>query len=252
MSVHSLHRRKKVDLLPEMFYVTESPLAPKLVDSVADSAAIVEHVLADFLSSPSRYAVAVDLEGSKIGPCDGKIALVTLATPSGECFLFDVATCGQPMFDEGKLRALIEHPSLPKLWFDCRSDSAALFHHGVRPRCVVDLQVAFNLLDRGRFLSGLQRMLEGLGLLCPEEMSLKYEGRCLFAPEFGGSFDVFFSRPLLPKLVEYCISDVKYFFKARELLREFEEQSRAVAELRVEKSSKADFVNGRHHCLFDF
>ena len=41
--------------------------------------------------------------------------------------------------------------------------------------------------------------------------SIKERGVALFAPELGGSYDVFLERLLRPEIVDYCCADVAYF-----------------------------------------
>ena len=42
---------------------------------------------------------------------------------------------------------------------------------------------------------------------------IKQRGKILFAPELGGSYDVFTHSPLTQEIIDYCVADVKYMPK---------------------------------------
>jgi exonuclease 3'-5' domain-containing protein 1 len=46
--------------------------------------------------------------------------------------------------------------------------------------------------------------------------ALKKAGTKLFAPERGGSYDVWRDRPMPPVLIEYCALDVRYLHTMRD------------------------------------
>lgn len=80
---------------------------------------------------PSLY---VDLEGWDL--CrHGRVSLITIyAAPLNKTFLVDVQILGEQAFTcaepgtERTLQAILEDPEIPKVFFDCRNDSDALFN----------------------------------------------------------------------------------------------------------------------------
>ena len=163
--------------------------------------------------------VAVDFEGVALSRT-GKLCLAQVAPASGPVLLLDISVMGAAAFARGRLRELLEHPTLLKLIFDCRNDSDALRHQfGVRLRAVYDVQVVYCLKRdqddggrRGAFLCGLQRALgdcPGLGLDARAALDeVKNAGKRLFAPEAGGGYDAWEQRPMHPDLLAYAAADV--------------------------------------------
>lgn len=148
----------------------------------------------------------------------------------------DVAVLGPAAFARGGpgLRELLEAPAPVKLFFDVRSDAGALFHHFdvVLPRApgaVVDLQlldVAHAVLAQRRTpqrLGGLGFLLErtDLARMSAGERgamaAVKARARALFAPEHGGDYSVWLTRPIHATLLEYA-TDVRFFHALRESL----------------------------------
>ncbi|KAF9731452.1 3'-5' exonuclease [Paraphaeosphaeria minitans] len=116
------------------------------------------------------------------------------------------------------LKTILECPKIPKVFFDVRNDSDALFSHfGIRLDGVQDLQAMELATRSGRnreCVNGLARCLRfGLvGILTPLQRSqidtIKNRGSELFDPDKGGSFEVFNQRPLDPVIEKYCMQDV--------------------------------------------
>lgn len=100
-----------------------------------------------------------------------------------------------------------------------RNDSDALYNlYSVYLQGVVDVQL-MELRTRGgskRFVNGLARCLESYFTQARLHMELaswtraKQAGIRLFAPERGGSYDVFNERPMSQAIIQYCIQDVTY------------------------------------------
>ena len=235
-----------------------APSAPDAVDGLAasfsalssDDASLlrpraiagVPYVLLDSLAALAAAtallsraaAVAVDCEGVNLGRT-GRVATLQLCSEArGTTYIVDVTTLGAAAFAcGGGLRELLEAPAPAKLFFDVRSDAGALFHHfGVSlPRAaVVDLQlldVAHNVLVQRRTpprLGGLGYLLErtSLARMSAREREtmadVKARARALFAPELGGSYDVWMARPLDETLLEYA-TDVRFFHALRDSLQ---------------------------------
>jgi exonuclease 3'-5' domain-containing protein 1 len=191
-----------------------------------DAPASLAAMLADLAA---HAAVAVDLEGVSLGR-EGEVAIVQISTGRhSPVYLVDVCALGAAAFGDGapgSLRALLEDASVAKLMWDVRSDSNALFFHfGVRMAGVVDLQVydCVARLVRGARVdkvSGLGYVLERTGLAQMSGAEKEAVAACkaaslhLFAPDYGGSYEVWKARPLPSILLEYC-SDSRYFFTIR-------------------------------------
>lgn len=65
-----------------------------------------------------------------------------------------------------------------------------------------------------KYINGLSKCIErdaGMSLTQRAEWrSVKEKGIKLFAPEHGGSYEVFNTRPLAEEVREYCIQDVRF------------------------------------------
>jgi len=101
-----------------------------------------------------------------------------------------------------------------KVFYDVRNDSDALYtHFDIRLKGTFDLQL-LELVTRHsegyntRFVFGLGKSMEKFRLATPEWKRVKEEGLRLFAPEHGGSYQVFERRPLDEKVLTYCAQDV--------------------------------------------
>ena len=198
-----------------------------LIDTLAGVAAVCA-----LLSRAA--AVAVDCEGVNLGRTGSVATLQLCGEARGTTYIVDVATLGAAAFARGGagLRELLEAPAPAKIFFDCRSDAGALFHHfGVAlPRSagsVVDLQ----LLDVAHAVVVQRRApprLSGLGFLLERTAharmrdderaamaAVKARARALFAPEAGGDYGVWLARPLSDTLLEYA-TDVRFFHTLRE------------------------------------
>ncbi|KAJ4348307.1 uncharacterized protein N0V89_009681 [Didymosphaeria variabile] len=222
----------------------------RLVSNTADLAQVLGRLNVSTTVPPHLY---IDLEGINLSR-HGSISLLTLYDRSLPCiFLIDVHALGFAAFttpsttcatisrsddniqligtnniemnvcsDEKPclitLKSILESPEIPKVFFDVRNDSDALFHHfGIELRGIQDLQV-MELATRGgrnrERVNGLSRCIEfGLiNVLTPLQRSqvktIKARGAELFSPEKGGSYAVFNERPLDMMLEHYCMQDV--------------------------------------------
>jgi exonuclease 3'-5' domain-containing protein 1 len=72
-----------------------------------------------------------------------------------------------------------------------------------------------------RYLRGLAACIEHHSDMPPAEhlawRDTKWEGHNLFAPNRGGSYEVFNIRPLPPLLVNYCVNDVVLLPQLRQI-----------------------------------
>jgi exonuclease 3'-5' domain-containing protein 1 len=121
------------------------------------------------------------------------------------------------------------------VFWDVRTDSDALFSHfNIRLQNVYDLQVLELVWrrmrgERTKYLCGLSKSMTRLGLATPSWKMVKETGVALFAPEKGGSYEIFERRPLDTRIVYYCAQDVVLLLSLEETMRrEIEVDSKRV------------------------
>ncbi|KAL3466891.1 ribonuclease H-like domain-containing protein [Aspergillus heterothallicus] len=189
-----------------------------VVDTPAAVSDLVDQLKDASNNPPSLY---LDLEGINLSR-HGSISIMQIfVLPKNEVFLVDIFTLGQQAFSTlsrsgTTLKAILEDASIHKAFFDVRNDSDALYaQFGIHLAGIVDIQL-FELATRGgprRLVNGLARCIErDAGLSWTETAewrNTKENGRKLFAPERGGSYEVFNARPLSEDIIKYCAQDVR-------------------------------------------
>ncbi|CAD6571767.1 MAG: hypothetical protein ASARMPRED_004782 [Alectoria sarmentosa] len=122
------------------------------------------------------------------------------------------------------LKSILEDSEIAKVFFDVRKDSDALYgQFNITLAGVIDLQLmelstrvkmhggyADHVTSYARCLSH-DAGLQGKDLIHINEV--KQRGKELFAPELGGSYNVFTHTPLGKETIDYCVADVKYMPK---------------------------------------
>ena len=205
--------------------------------------------------------IFLDLEGVNLSR-HGTIAIMQfLLPPSPIVYLVDVHVLADKAFttEDGNgttLKAIIEAPGVAKCLFDVRHDSDALFGlFGVSLQGAVDIQI-LEFASRQiwhRYLTGLGKCIAQEKNLLPsvtkEHIEIKENGRKLFAPEKGGSYEVFLERPLRPEIVDYCAQDVLLLppllaLYARRLAPNRACKVQAIVDERI-KLSQSPFFNGK-------
>ncbi|KAJ5267864.1 exonuclease [Penicillium angulare] len=193
--------------------------------------------------------------------------LFVFVSSTQKTYLVDIYTLkdkafSHPTSEGSTLRSILESPSIPKVFFDVRNDSDALFsHYGINLAGVQDLQLmelATRTFSR-RLVNGLGKCIEHDAPMTLGERAkwkaCKDAGRKLFAPECGGSYEVFIARPLSAKIIQYCAQDVQFLPK---LWRKYNQRMTKNWRLRVETEverritlSKSVSYNGkgRHMAL---
>ena len=231
-----------------------------VIDNVDALSTLVDRIAA----AEPKPLIFVDLEGIDLSR-HGSIAIMqVLVPPSPDVHLVDVSTLEADAFnatgrDGSSLSSLLEDETVAKVFFDVRNDSDALNSlFGIKLQGVIDLQ----LLEfatrrvRGRFLKGLAKCISEDARLGWREHSeweqVKQTGQRLFAPEKGGSYEVFLERPLSDSLLRYCAQDVSLMPKllsvyGARLTREQAWKVHAEALERIALSQSPDFNGkGRH------
>ncbi|KAL8653265.1 MAG: hypothetical protein Q9226_003922 [Calogaya cf. arnoldii] len=172
-------------------------------------------------SPPSLF---IDLEGVSLSRHGTVSILQLLVSPSNRTYLIDIHTLRSKAFHtpgtDGKttLKSLLESDAISKVFFDVRSDSDALYaHFGIELAGIHDIQL-MELATRApgwpsKYLNGLAKCIEKDILLTANEKqdwkTVKENGRRLFDPKQGGSYEVFNTHPLSNEIRFYCVQDVK-------------------------------------------
>jgi exonuclease 3'-5' domain-containing protein 1 len=189
----------------------------QLIDTEQGVRALLGEIEASNLDHPFLF---LDLEGVSLGRHGTISILQVLVPPSRTIHLLDVHILGSLVFSTKSstgtsLKHILESSEYPKVFFDLRNDSDALYaHFGVKLNCVIDVQLLeFGTPPRpGRFLKGLAKSIaedSGLGYQQIREWQASKElGHDMFDPKKGGSYEVFNHRPLDKAIVEYCARDV--------------------------------------------
>lgn len=115
------------------------------------------------------------------------------------------------------LKTVLESQTITKAFFDIRNDSDALYSlFGINVAGISDVQL-MELATRSfskRCVNGLAKCMERDLPMTPAERRewnmVKERGRKLFAPELGGSYEVFNVRPLSEEMEENCKQDVRF------------------------------------------
>jgi len=191
----------------------------ELIDSVEAVSTVIANLIDLPTKPPSLY---IDLEGVKLSR-QGTISILQIhVAPRNKSYLIDIHTLGSNAFDtSGKLgytlRSVLQSESIPKVFFDVRNDSDALFSHfQISLAGIVDLQVMeyATRTFKGRFVHGLSKCIDRDLALSFKQRSecqqVKERGVKLFLPERGGTYEVFNKRPLSADIGLYCVQDVQH------------------------------------------
>ncbi|KAH8434349.1 uncharacterized protein LDX57_011997 [Aspergillus melleus] len=188
------------------------------IDTSAGIANLIDYLDGLPVRPPSLY---VDLEGVNLSR-NGTISIIQIyVLPLDMTYLIDVRTLQEETFSQPSamgrtLKDIFESPSTPKVFFDVRSDSDALYSHfGISLGGVQDVQL-MELATRNfpkDLVHGLGTCIErDLSMSSSEQQSWKIRkenGRKLFAPGQGGSYEIWNTRPLPADIMQYCVQDVK-------------------------------------------
>ncbi|KAG8529090.1 uncharacterized protein KY384_005725 [Bacidia gigantensis] len=193
-------------------------IAVTIIDNTRSLASLLDSLDGQPINPPSFY---LDIEGIRLSR-DGSISIIQLYhLPQNHVYLLDVFVLKQAAFDAPNdsgttFRSILESAEIPKVFFDVRNDSDALFaHFNISLRGIQDLQLLE--LATGRFwlrtrVNGLARCIKEDAGLSSDALhkweTVKCVGKRLFGPEYGGSYEVFHTRPLQQDIIDYCSQDV--------------------------------------------
>ena len=188
-----------------------------LIDSKESLATLIDTVVNLPSNPPSLY---LDLEGINLSR-HGFISIMQLMLyPQMDIYLIDIHILGSMAFTTPgsggtTLRSILESPNIPKVFFDVRNDSNALFfHHGIALQGVQDIQL-MEYASRPYIRASTKKLVHGLHKCIQTDAPItlqqkqtwkaaKDAGIMLFAPDRGGSYAVFNDRPLKKEIKAYC------------------------------------------------
>ena len=190
-----------------------------IIDSLTSLYSLLDDLEDQPTNPPSLY---LDIEGVKLSR-HGSISIIQIFhLPKNQVFLIDIFVLQESAFNTPNqsgttLRSILESSLVPKVFFDVRNDSDALYaHFGISLEGVHDVQlleVATRSLAKDK-LNGLANCIRfDTGHTTETQrdwIATKERGRALFAPEDGGSYEVFNTRPFLREIIDYCAQDVVY------------------------------------------
>jgi exonuclease 3'-5' domain-containing protein 1 len=192
--------------------------------TMVDSDSTLSEMIDTLASLPTKPpSIYIDLEGIKLSR-QGTISILQIyVLPKTHTYLVDVHQLQDKAFStSGKtsghcLKSILETKDIPKVFFDVRNDSDALFYHFQINLSGVDdiqlMELATRTFSR-EFVCGLQKCIERDAIMTYVEKSkwnaTKAKGVKLFAPEKGGRYEVFNERPLVEEIREYCVQDVQF------------------------------------------
>jgi hypothetical protein len=174
----------------------------------------IEDVPAALEEIKKHTIICVDLEGINLGR-KGQITLLQIGVKNS-IYLFDVLELKEKLFDQG-MRAILQSKKQLKLFFDCRTDSDALYHqYSVELKRVHDVQV-FDILYRrikkfgGKYLRGYNNCVSAFVTnIDPRFVSLKEKISKIMTD--GSDNNFWGRRPIPEEALEYAAYDVKYMF----------------------------------------
>lgn len=124
--------------------VTSQEAHVTVVDTVPVLSALLDHIGNVPTSPPSLF---LDLEGVNLGR-HGSISIISLyVASSGNIYLVDVHCLGKLVFETSNnrgtsLKSILESSTIPKVIFDVRNDSNALFsEYQISVNGIKDLQL---------------------------------------------------------------------------------------------------------------
>ncbi|KAJ5527079.1 hypothetical protein N7513_011238 [Penicillium frequentans] len=253
-AMESMHLRPAIEAEPLITVVDTSTGMKELLEALNNLP----------IDPPSLY---IDIEGVNLSR-NGSISIMQIfVLPQRRIYLVDIHVLKDEAFSQQgpsgiTLRSVLESPSIPKVFYDVRNDSDALFaHYQIALDGIQDLQL-MELASRKsskKYVTGLGKCIEYDAQMTSGERAswklTKDTGRKLFAPELGGSYEVFNTRPLPDIIIQYCAQDVHLLPKLwrkyhQAMTPAWAEKVETEVKNRIELSRSATYKsNGREKAL---
>ena len=197
--------------------VTLSEIDVVVVDSVTTMIALLDSLSSLAVDPPSLY---FDLKGVNLGR-HGRITIISFyILPLKKICLVDIDRLRETAFSTTNssgtsLKSVLESSTTPKVVFDIRNGSDALFsHYKISVDGIKDLQL-MELARRGHsknFVAGLARCIEMDSPVSSAAKSewqrMKEDASKIYDPKKGGRRGAFNGRPLKPEIMQYCAGGV--------------------------------------------
>jgi exonuclease 3'-5' domain-containing protein 1 len=188
-----------------------------IVDSPSTLISLLDDCATLSVNPPSLY---LDLEGIRLGR-QGSISIISIyVAPTEKVYLIDVHGLGRTAFSTENssaisLKSILESAAIPKVIFDVRNDSDALYSHfQVSVNGIKDLQLMELATRQGPkdFVAGLAKCIQRdsvISTTIKAEWQRTKDGISrMYDPKKGGRYEIFNERPLHPDIVRYCAGDV--------------------------------------------
>lgn len=217
------------------------------------------------IKSDGTKELAIDFEGVDL--CRSGELCVMQLSDGDRTWIVDIYTLGKDAFGEGGLRAFMQDSSRVTLvGYDGRADADALFHqYSTVLGSFYDIQIASCTRQdkeqgrRDRFVHGLGRAMAAFLENDPRKASeiekTKKAGLALFAPEKGGSYEVWKERPMSRALVDYAAADVALLLDMKRAWLQFSPARENIpkAACRINKAVQGRLpAKGKHMAMKDF
>ncbi|CAC5391160.1 EXD1 [Mytilus coruscus] len=161
--------------------------------------------------------IALDAEGINLGK-DGPLTLLQVGTVDDKVYLFDIAS-NEDLFENGKLKDILQSDKPTKVIHSCAGDSAALYHQfGIKLKNVFDTQVANLIIEenKGRRLPPALKLSDVCQLYSDKAkpldqkdilktVSISLRNAVKLKKEDG---ELWARRPLTAEMIEYASNDV--------------------------------------------
>lgn len=237
--------------------------SPKRPIQVVDSINALFSLLDNLTRLPTddpRPSLFIDLQGDSIGR-NGTISVLTLfvVRPMKTIYLVDIHKLGANAFKTthagsgASLQTILESATIPKVVFDVRNDSDALFaHYSISLGGVQDLQL-MELATRKsskRLVSGLAKCIQVYTHLdrTKKEQWKKRRANQKWNQKmnYESSYEFLHGRPLKPEVIRYCFESVAllrglYRVINRKLDPAWKDKVQSATKDRIEHSKSADF-----------
>lgn len=187
-----------------------------VVDSATTLLSLLDNLISLAVDPPSLY---LNLEEVKLGRhCS--ISIISLYVSRKKIYLINIHRLGKTAFSTTNssatsLKTILESPTIPKVIFDIRNDSDALFsQYEISVDGIKDLQLMELATRKGSkdFVAGLAKCTEKnspVSTAAKAEWQRTKEGASRFYdPRKGGRYEIFNERPTRSEIVQYCACDV--------------------------------------------